>query len=632
MIGRYAEPGVVAQFGARRLAGLVAAATFTAASAVAEYGLAWHPWSLAFAGASLSLTGFPIMWRAARGLARRQTNVDELVSLAIFASLVLGEWLSAAIVALIMVAGSLVEEFVSARARRHIERLVAAAPRDALRVDEDGTTRVVAVAELAPGDRILVRPGDVVAADGVVEQGESDVDESLLTGESAPVDKATGDPMSSGTINQGGSLTVRVSRANEASAHAKVLQLIREAEAHRAPILRAAESYARWFTPGVLVLAAVVFALTRDPHRAVTVLIVGCPCAFVLATPTAIVAALSRAARSGLLIKGGRYLEGCATIDALAFDKTGTLTSGSCRVADVVTVSGVSTESLLEAAARLEAVADHPLARAVVARARAAGVSLAPGQGIERVAGLGIAERAHDGAAAWRLGNARFMARHGVAVESLSEQASALTSRGLSIVFVAEGRTLRGLLAVEDTVRPGAAGVVERLRKQGIEDIRILTGDSRHVGLAVAEQVGVPEGSTHTELLPGQKHEYVAALEREGRRVCYVGDGANDGPALAAATVGVSLGSRHNTVALETASVVLMRDSLDELPLLFGLGRATSRTINQNLVLFGLAFNGLMLVLSSTGVLTPILGALAHNAGSIAVVLNSARLLWYREA
>lgn len=628
MLGRFAGAGSVAEIGVGRVAVATAAGGLLVAGAVAEAaGLAGVGAGLALA--SLSLTGLPIIWRAVRGLARFESNVDELVSLAIVASLLLGEWTSAAIVAFIMVLGALIEEFVSARARRHLEALIAARPRQALRVEDDGGVVQVPTSDLAAGDRILVRPGDVIAADGRIEDGESQVDESLLTGESAPVDRGPGDLVSGGTINESGSLTVRVQRVGDDSAHGKVLRLIQDAESHRAPIIRAAESYARWFTPGVLSLAGAVWAATGDVQRAVTMLIVGCPCAFVLATPTAIVAAMSRAAREGLLVKGGRYVEGCARVSAIAFDKTGTLTRGECRVVDVVAVPDGSAAELLAAAARLEAAADHPLARAIQARAKAEGVAVSQSLAILREAGLGITGRSADGGDAWRLGNARFMARHGVDVSPLQRRAELLRSQGLSIVYVARGSKVRGLLSIEDEVRPEARAVIRELRADGLAEVRILSGDASPVALAVAARVGVDPSHVVAELLPEEKYLRVLALEREHGRLCYVGDGANDGPALSVATVGVSLGSRHDTVALETAAVVLMRNSLSALPFLFRLSRATTRTINQNLILFGLVFNAAMLALSSAGILTPILGALAHNVGSVSVVLNSARLLLY---
>jgi Cd2+/Zn2+-exporting ATPase len=628
VIGRFARAGTVAEIGARRVGTTVAAGALLVTAAVAD--AAGHDGAGAvLALVSLSLTGLPIVWRAVGGLARFESNVDELVSLAIAASIILGEWTSAAIVAFIMVLGSLIEEFVSARARRHLEALVAAQPRHALRLSDDGVVRQVATTDLSPGDRILVRPGDVIAADGQVEDGESQVDESLLTGESEPADRGPGDFVSGGTVNESGSLTVRVRRIGDESAHGKVLRLIKDAESHRAPILRAAESYARWFTPGVLTLSGVVWAATGDVQRAVTMLIVGCPCAFVLATPTAIVAAMSRAAREGLLIKGGRYVEGCARVAAIAFDKTGTLTKGECRVADVIPAESCSRAALLAAAARLEAAADHPLARAIQARAVAESVAVTESLSILREAGLGIAGRVEDGGEAWRLGNARFMDRHGIDVGQLEPHAERLRAQGLSIVYVARGSEAQGLFSIEDEVRPEARGVIGELRADGLREVRILSGDARPVALAVAASVGVDPADVFAELMPEQKYERVQDLERQHGRLCYVGDGANDGPALSVATVGVSLGSRHDTVALETAAVVLMRNGLSALPFLFRLTRAATRTINQNLVVFGLMFNAAMLALSSAGFLTPILGALAHNVGSVSVVINSARLLLF---
>ena len=466
MIGRFAGAGVAADIGGRRVATVAAAAALLVIGGLVD--AAGHRQAgAALALASLSLTGLPIVWRAVRGLARLESNVDELVSLAIVASLLLGEWASAAIVAFIMVLGSLIEEFVSARARRHLEALVAA---------------------------------------------------------------------------------------------------------------------------------------------------------------------MSRAAREGLLVKGGRYVEGCARVAAIAFDKTGTLTKGECRVMDVVPTDGSTQAGLLAAAARLEAAADHPLARAIQARAVAEGVAVLESLSILREAGLGITGRDGDAGEAWRLGNARFMARHGIDVGRLESDAERLRARGLSIVYVARGSHAQGLLSIEDEVRPEARDVIAELRADGLHRISILSGDARAVTLAVAADVGVDPADVEAELLPEQKYDRVQDLERRQGRICYVGDGANDGPALSVATVGVSLGSRHDTVALETAAVVLMRNSLTALPFLFRLSRRTTRTINQNLVLFGLMFNAAMLALSSIGILTPILGAPAHNVGSVSVVINSARLLLFERA
>ncbi|MHB1038207.1 MAG: heavy metal translocating P-type ATPase [Pirellulales bacterium] len=630
MIGRFAKTGVLADVSRKNLATVVVAAALLIAAAVAKYIV--HTPEAVVIGLSLGslcLTGFPIIWGAVLGLLRLTTNVDELVSIAIIASMILGEWISAAVVAWIMVLGGLIEQYTSQRARRHLERLMASSPDCALLLADDGQVSQVPVDQLRPGQRILVRPGDVIAADGLVEEGESTVDESMLTGESIPVDRAAGDRVSAGTINGEGSLKIRVERVGRESTQGKIVQLVQQAEQHRAPILRAAETYARWFTPTVLALAAGVWAMTGDPHRAVTLLIVGCPCAFVLATPTAVIAALGRASKQGVLVKGGKFLEECAKVDVIAFDKTGTLTTGRCRIRDVIALDGITPEQVLAQAARLEAGAEHPLARAITAHAHSWGLDVSAAASIRREAGLGISEIAER---PWHLGSQRFFERQNIPVPPEAHaKAEAFHQGGYSVLFLSEGDRLRGLLTVDDELRGEAADTLADLRKAGYDDIYMLTGDSKAVAQRVGENLGIPPHHILAELLPEQKYEHLEMLGRSGRHVCYVGDGTNDGPALARAAVGVSIASRENTVALETADVVLMQDGLTALPFLLRLGKVTTRTINQNLLLFGLFFNAAMLALSGFGVLTPIMGAIGHNIGSVAVVLNSARLLRFKD-
>jgi Zn2+/Cd2+-exporting ATPase len=585
--------------------------------------------TIALCLASLSLTGFPIIWGALKGLVRLQTNVDELVSLAIIASLVLQEWISGAVVAFIMVLGGLIEEFTSERARRHLEALTASTPRHAVVLAPDGSTREVAVGDLEVGQTVLIRPGDVVPADGVVVDGASEIDESALTGESRPVAKAAGEAVASGTVNIDGSLQVELSRVGDDTTHARIRRLVEDAERHRAPVLRQAERYARWFTPAVLVLSGAVWAVTGDVYRAVTMLIVGCPCAFVLATPTAVVAALGRASREGILIKGGKFLEAAAQVRAVALDKTGTLTTGSSEVHDVVALDGVPADALLSQAARLEVGSEHPVAQAIVAEAERRGYEVASGAAIQRIPGLGVVER--SASTPWSAGNSALMGHVGAVVpQEAVERAERMARDGLTPVFVAEGDTLRGLIALRDELRPEAAAAIASMREQGFEAPIILTGDLEAVAHRLTGDLGIPEGQIHAGLLPQDKYVYLRDLEATGQRVCYAGDGTNDGPALAVSSVGVSIGSRRDTVALETADAVLMRGDLRGLPFLLRLGRATARTINVNLILFGLLFNASMLVLSASGVLTPVLGAIGHNLGSVAVVLNSARLLRFR--
>ncbi len=626
MIGRFAGTGAVADVSLKNLLTVVVAAALLVAAVAAKY-LVHTPEAvvIGLSLGSLCLTGFPIIWGAVRGLLRLTTNVDELVSIAIVASMFLGEWISAAVVAWIMVLGSLIEQYTSQRARRHLERLIVSSPDCALLLTDDGQTKEVPVDQLRPGHRVLVRPGDVIAADGLVEEGESTVDESMLTGESVPVDRGTSDRVAAGTINGEGSLKIRVERVGRDSTQGKIVQLVQQAEQHRAPILRAAEAYAKWFTPTILILAVGVWMITGDPHRAVTILIVGCPCAFVLATPTAVIAALGRASKQGVLVKGGKFLESCAKVDLLAFDKTGTLTTGRCRIRDVIPLNGMTPEQVLAQATRLEAGAEHPLARAIADHARSWGLDVSNAANIRREAGLGISEVAEH---PWHLGSQRFFDRQNIPIPPEARaKAETFHHEGFSVLFLSEGDRLRGLLTVYDELRSEAADTLANLRKAGYDDIYMLTGDSRLVAHRVGDTLGIPSHRVLAELLPEQKYERLEMMEKEGRYVCFVGDGTNDGPALARAAVGVSIASRENTVALETADVVLMQDGIAALPFLLRLSKAASRTINQNLLLFGLLFNATMLALSGVGVLTPIMGAIGHNIGSVAVVLNSARLL-----
>lgn len=630
MIGRFTDKGALADVSPKKLVMIVTAATLLIAAVIAQF-VSHAPQSIVIGLSlgSLCLTGFPIIWGAVRGLLRLDTNVDELVSIAIIASMLLGEWISAAVVAWIMVLGSLIEQYTSGRARRHLERLIASSPEGTLLLTDDGRIQPIPVEQLQLGNRILARPGDVIAADGIIEEGESTVDESMLTGESVPVDRAAGDRVVAGTINGEGSLKIRVERVGRESTQGKIIQLVQQAEQHRAPILRAAEAYAKWFTPTVLTLAVVAWAFTGDPHRAVTLLIVGCPCAFVLATPTAVIAALGRASKQGVLVKGGKFLEACAKVDLLAFDKTGTLTTGRCRIRDVIPLTGMKPEQVLVQAARLEAGAEHPLAKAITDHARSWGLNVSDGANIRREAGLGISEIAER---PWHLGSPRYFQRQNISISpEVHAKAESFHREGYSVLLLSEGDQLRGLLTVDDELRSEAAGMLADLRKAGYADIYMLTGDARPVAHRVGDALGIPTHCVLAELLPEQKYQHIEVLGESGRQVCYVGDGTNDGPALALATVGVSIASRENTVALETADVVLMQNGLSALPFLLRLGKVTTHTINQNLLLFGLMFNAAMLALSGLGVLTPIMGAVGHNIGSVAVVLNSARLLRFQD-
>ncbi len=621
MIGRFREDGgFTALFTRMDVIRVGAAGMLLAGSLILGYVLTSPPsWLFAVSIASLLLTGWPIVWGAIKGLARMKSNVDELVSIAIVATLILGEFNSAAIVSFIMALGGLIEEFTSNRARKAVEAVLRGRPETAT-VVEGNEEKETPVGEVAAGRIVRIKPGDVIPLDGSVVSGRTSVDESSLTGEPLPAAKSSGDPVYSGTINGEGCVDIRVSCPACDGTLAGIARLIEDAETHQAPVLRVAERYARWFTPAILVMAGVTWLVTGDITRAVAVLIVGCPCAFVLATPTAVVAAMGAAARRGMLIKGGRFLEAAGLVDHVDFDKTGTITEADFEVARVWVFRGAQEDDVLCTAALAETGSEHPIARAVLGHLKARGLSAECGIGdFEAERGRGV--RAGDVV----VGNRGFMEKHGIALDrEILDSAESDLAGGLTALFVAAGGVLVGGISLRDRVRPEAAAVVRNLRELGLTT-RMLTGDHEAPARAAAKAAGVE--AVLSSMLPGQKQAAIREIQQGGRRVAYVGDGANDGPALAEAMVGVSLASRRNNVALETAHVVLMSGGLGRLPFLITLGRRTRRTICQNLLFFGLAFNAAMLALSALGVLTPVLGALAHNAGSVLVVLNSARLL-----
>ncbi|MHC4600294.1 MAG: heavy metal translocating P-type ATPase, partial [Planctomycetota bacterium] len=443
MIGRYAQSGGFSTLLKQRdLARVVLAGGLIATGAILRAALPGEPmWLPVLPLTALALTGFPIVWGAVTGLFRRKVNVDELVSIAIVATLLLGEFTGAAIVAFIMALGGVIEEFTSDRARKAVEAVVRESPAHALLV-EDGREREVNVGDVCAGDRVRVRPGDMIPLDGDLVHGETSVDESAITGESLPVAKGCGDAVFAGTRNFEGCVDLTVTCPSCDSVMARIGKLIEEAEHHRAPILRVAERYAQWFTPAILLLAGATWLVTGDPFRAVTVLIVGCPCAFVLATPTAVVAALGRAARQGVLVKGGKFLEAAGEVNLAAFDKTGTVTEGAPEVASVWSADGAGEADVLAAAAAAEAGSEHPLGRAVVDEACARGLHVGPPvEAMEAVRGLGVR------AGPLRVGSQRFMEEEGVdlgeAVRGFLD--SERDREGILLLVAREGAVIGGI-------------------------------------------------------------------------------------------------------------------------------------------------------------------------------------------
>lgn len=627
MIGRFSSLGEYKELmGSRELLLCLGGGALALAAFLWEWaGLspAWLATLLALA--AVAINGLPIVLEAARGLWQRQVNVDELVSLAIVASLLQGEFLTAATVSFIMTLGALVEEAISDSARRSIQALARMTPEEATVLTPEGSS-VRPLTEVRVDDRLLVKPGERIPVDGVVLSGVSAVDESTITGESIPRTRRPGDTVLAGTLSYNGVLEIAANRVGGDTTLGKVVQLVTEAEAHKPQAVRFIDTYAKWFTPLVLFCAALAWWLSGEASRAVAVLVAGCPCALLMAAPTATVAAVARAARAGILVKGGRHLEQAAKVDTVLFDKTGTLTLGQPRVEEVVPEAGCSREELIACAAGAEQNCTHPLARAVLKAAHYAKVTVRKAEDVLSEIGLGV--RAVLDGHVIEVGSAYLGSGESALPLPLRERLAAMKEQGATPLVVYRDSRPIGLLSVTDTVRQSARQAVEALRGLGIARLGILSGDHQRSVQGIAQSVGLDE--TWAGLKPQDKLEVIARLQQKGRRVMFVGDGVNDAPALARADIGVAMGAAGTDVALETAGVALTRDEVGKLPFLIRLARRMLGLIKVNVVL-GVGFNALAILGSSYGLLSPIAASLFHNVGSIVVVLSSASLILLRE-
>jgi Cd2+/Zn2+-exporting ATPase len=596
-----------------------------AVSAAGRPGVA----AVCFAVAAVAGGAFPAR-RAVVAIRSRSLDINTLMVIAVVGALLLGEWLEAAAVVLLFAVAQWLEVRTLERARQAIRALIDLSPREAI-VKQGGTERQAAVDDIRVGDEILVRPGGKVPLDGVIVSGRSDVNEAPLTGESLPADKGPGDEIFAGTINGHGALDVRVTRVVRDTRLARVIHLVETAQASRAPVQSFVDRFARIYTPIVLVLAIAValvppLAGSADPatwfYRALVLLVISCPCALVISTPVSIVAALSAAARNGVLVKGGAHLERLAGACVVAFDKTGTLTKGELRVTDVIP-AGRPAADVLRYAAAVESRSGHPIARAVVAHARENGGDAPPAAAqVTLVPGLGAAGDVSG--AAVLIGNERLLATRGVA--STPELPAILRARseGKLVVLVAVNGTLAGALALADRSRENAREAIGLLREQGIRRVAMLTGDDERSAARVAAELNVDE--YHAQLLPEQKHAIVRELHARHGTVVMVGDGINDAPALAAADVGIAMGAAGSDAALETADVALMSDELLRVPYAIRLARATLRNVRMN-VGISLALKAAFLVMAITGTATLWMAVLADTGASVIVVGNALRLL-----
>jgi Cd2+/Zn2+-exporting ATPase len=567
-----------------------------------------------------ALLGFPILWAALKDLRGGSLNTNVLVALAVLALFASGHYQEAGIVAFFMLVGQVVEARTAEGALASIHSLIKLTPTKARRVTDGGEVEV-AVHDLAAGDIIRVRPGDNIAADGVVVSGQGSFNQSHITGESLPVDKKAGDEVFAGTINLTGALDIRVTRAGKDTTLGRVRDLILAAEKTRLPIVRIMDQYMGFYTPLVLCVGGLVWAFTHDLARVVSVFIVSCPCAFVLASPTAMVAALSAAARLGILIKNVADLELAAKINAFIFDKTGTLTTGRLAVSRLVPLGKTSPAELLRVAASAEQFSTHPTARALAQLAREAEVPLAQPADFSETAGRGVSARI--GAQAVLIGRAEWLRDNGVP-EGFAKAVDLREVEGWSLIFVACDQQCIGWIGLQDQTRAEARESLATLKSLGVRSVAIVSGDREAVALRVAREVGCDD--VRGDCLPQNKVEFVRRMRVRGYRVAVVGDGVNDAPALAAGDLGIAMGAAGSEVAIHSATIALMNNDLRRIPFLVELSRATRRVINQNFLL-GLAFVAGGMVLSAMKYISPITAALFHVVGSLLVVFNSFRLV-----
>jgi Zn2+/Cd2+-exporting ATPase len=584
--------------------------------------------AVAFAVAAVVGGVFPAR-RAVAAVRSRTLDINTLMIVAVAGALVLGERLEAAAVVCLFAIAQWLELRTMERARQAIRALIDLSPREAL-VRRDGVELQAFVENIRVGEEILVRPGDKIPLDGTILGGHSDVNEAPLTGESLPADKGPGDEVFAGSINGRGALDIRVTRLVRDTRLAQIIHLVEMAQASRAPIQSFVDQFARVYTPVVLALAVVVallppLVLGADAatwvYRALVLLVISCPCALVISTPVSIVSALSAAARNGVLVKGGVHLERLAGVRVVAFDKTGTLTRGELKVAGVLSLTDASPDAVLRYAAAVEARSEHPVARAIVAHARAHGVVIEGAARFVSAPGMG-AEAEIDGVRV-SIGNERLFRDRGIPVPASSEL-DLVKEQGHSLVLVAANGVAIGAVALSDRPREMAREAIELMREQGVKWVAMLTGDHERTAARVAEELGVDE--YYAELLPQQKHECVRSLSRRHGAVLMVGDGINDAPAIAAADVGIAMGAAGSDVALETADVALMSDELLRVPYAIRLARATLRNVRMN-VAISLALKAAFLVLAVGGAATLWMAVLADTGASVIVVGNALRLL-----
>ena len=592
------------------------------------------PVTIGLFGLAILIGGFDLFKVGLQNLTKLEFDMKTLMTVAVIGAALIGEWAEGAVVVFLFAVSEALEAYSIDKARQSIKALMDIAPNRAT-VRRGTEVMEIDVEEVRIGDIMLIKPGQKLAMDGQVIKGQSSINQAAITGESIPVHKMAGDEVFAGTLNEEGALEVRVTKRSEDTTIAKIIHLVEEAQAERAPSQQFVDKFAKYYTPAIMVVALLVavvppllFGATWSEwvYSGLAVLVVGCPCALVISTPVAIVTAIGNAARKGVLIKGGIHLEETGKLKVVAFDKTGTLTEGKPVVTDVVSLSGMDTGEILAVSRAIESYSQHPLASAIVRKAEEAGAEAVQAADFQSITGKGA--KASVGNDVYYIGSPILFDELLSVPETVARQVKDLQKQGKTVMLLGTGQEIKGLVAVADQVRKSSASIIQKLHQLGIEKTVMLTGDNEATGQAIGSQLGLSE--TRAELLPEDKLDYIRTLRGQNGNVAMVGDGVNDAPALAAATVGIAMGGAGTDAALETADVALMADDLEKLPYTIALSRKTLAIIKQN-ISFAILVKIAALLLVVPGWLTLWLAIFADMGATLIVVANSLRLLRMKE-
>ena len=566
------------------------------------------------------ISGIPMLLLAMTRLIREKwISSALLIAIAMVASLLIGEIFAAGEVAWIMALGALLEDWTVERAKKGLRNLINLTPQTGRRI-VDGTEEVISVDEINIGDTLRILPGENVPVDGEIISGTSSIDQSIMTGESLPIDKGVGDEVFCGTMNMYGAIDIKATSLGENSSLQKLIDLVKAADEKQAPTQRIADKWATWLVPVALLIAIAAWLITGDIERGVTVLVVFCPCALILATPTAIMAAIGQATKYGVLIKSGEALETLGGLNTLVFDKTGTLTYGNLEVSDVISLKdNLSDIELLKMVASCEKLSEHPLAKAIVNNAKESHIDIEEPMDFKMYPGKGVSCINSYGKV--YAGNSKFLSENNIEV-NIDNDLNTLKQEGKASIIVALNDEVVGLIGLSDVIREDSKDMIQNLHDLGTETI-LLTGDNTETANYFASQVGI--GKVYGNLLPEEKLSWIEKLKNEGKKVCMIGDGVNDAPALKTADVSVAMGSVGSDVAIEAADIALLGDDIGKIPYLKKLSNSTLFTIKANIII-SMTINAVAIVCSVLGLLNPVTGAIVHNAGSCLVVLNAALL------